>query len=95
MTQTSSSSVTIAWNRFPGATGYKVSWRSGHGKGHRFWRGPEVLEGHGVSGWNGGWEFLRGPGGALEGSLTSPGAASILTSRPREIAVGFWGSHDG
>ncbi|KAG8524017.1 Collagen alpha-1(VII) chain [Galemys pyrenaicus] len=31
VTQTSSSSVTIAWNRVPGATGYRVSWHSGHG----------------------------------------------------------------
>ncbi|GAB5568040.1 collagen alpha-1(VII) chain isoform X3 [Prionailurus iriomotensis] len=31
VTQTSSSSVTISWNRVPGATGYRVSWHSGHG----------------------------------------------------------------
>ncbi|KAJ8791924.1 hypothetical protein J1605_004149 [Eschrichtius robustus] len=31
VTQVSSSSVTITWNRVPGATGYRVSWHSGHG----------------------------------------------------------------
>ncbi|XP_021542616.1 collagen alpha-1(VII) chain [Neomonachus schauinslandi] len=31
VTQTSSSSVIIAWNRVPGATGYRISWHSGHG----------------------------------------------------------------
>ncbi|XP_074201028.1 collagen alpha-1(VII) chain isoform X1 [Camelus bactrianus] len=29
--QASSSSVTITWNRVPGATGYRISWQSGHG----------------------------------------------------------------
>ncbi|ELK15067.1 Collagen alpha-1(VII) chain [Pteropus alecto] len=31
VTQSTSSSATIAWNRVPGASGYRVSWRSGHG----------------------------------------------------------------
>uniref|UniRef100_A0A2K5RMZ7 Collagen alpha-1(VII) chain n=1 Tax=Cebus imitator TaxID=2715852 RepID=A0A2K5RMZ7_CEBIM len=31
VTQTGSSSVTIAWTRVPGATGYRVSWHSAHG----------------------------------------------------------------
>ncbi|XP_048190837.1 LOW QUALITY PROTEIN: collagen alpha-1(VII) chain [Perognathus longimembris pacificus] len=31
VTQTSSSSVAIAWTRVPGVTGYRVSWRSGQG----------------------------------------------------------------
>ncbi|XP_075403413.1 collagen alpha-1(VII) chain [Tenrec ecaudatus] len=31
VTQTGSSSVTINWTRVPGATGYRISWRSGHG----------------------------------------------------------------
>nr|XP_023415873.1 collagen alpha-1(VII) chain isoform X8 [Cavia porcellus] len=31
VTQAGSSSVTIAWTRVPGTTGYRVSWRSGHG----------------------------------------------------------------
>ncbi|KAM5291881.1 collagen alpha-1(VII) chain [Ctenodactylus gundi] len=31
VTQAGSSSVTIAWTRVPGATGYRVSWHSGHG----------------------------------------------------------------
>nr|XP_044992194.1 collagen alpha-1(VII) chain [Jaculus jaculus] len=31
VTQAGSSSVTIAWTRVPAATGYRVSWRSGHG----------------------------------------------------------------
>ncbi|XP_036905699.1 collagen alpha-1(VII) chain isoform X1 [Sturnira hondurensis] len=31
VTQSSSSSVTIAWNRAPGATRYRISWHSGHG----------------------------------------------------------------
>ncbi|KAB1264320.1 Collagen alpha-1 chain [Camelus dromedarius] len=31
VTQASSSSVTITWNRVPGATGYRISWQSGHG----------------------------------------------------------------
>lgn len=70
MTQTSSSSVTIAWSRVPGATGYRISWHSGRGEDQGFWRGLEVLESHRGgcrSGWNGGWGLIRGPGGALEG----------------------------
>ncbi|KAM9592964.1 LOW QUALITY PROTEIN: collagen alpha-1(VII) chain [Trichechus inunguis] len=31
VTQSGSSSVTITWTRVPGATGYRVSWHSGHG----------------------------------------------------------------
>ncbi|MBZ3877345.1 Collagen alpha-1(VII) chain, partial [Sciurus carolinensis] len=31
VTQAGSSSVTIAWTRVPGATGYRISWHSGHG----------------------------------------------------------------
>lgn len=60
MTQTSSSSATIAWNRVPGASGYRVSWRSGHGGDQGFWR----VVGN-KFGWNGGWGLLRGPGGTL------------------------------
>ncbi|KAK1332718.1 hypothetical protein QTO34_007401 [Cnephaeus nilssonii] len=33
VTQATSSSVTVAWSRVPGATGYRVSWHSGHGPG--------------------------------------------------------------
>ncbi|XP_006893082.1 PREDICTED: collagen alpha-1(VII) chain [Elephantulus edwardii] len=31
VTQAGSSSVTINWTRVPGATGYRITWRSGHG----------------------------------------------------------------
>ncbi|XP_005075021.1 collagen alpha-1(VII) chain [Mesocricetus auratus] len=31
LTQAGSSSISVAWSRVPGATGYRVSWRSGHG----------------------------------------------------------------
>lgn len=32
LTQAGSSSVTITWTGVPGATGYRVSWHSGHGR---------------------------------------------------------------
>lgn len=89
MTQSSSSSVTIAWNKVPGATRYRISWHSGHGGDQGFGR---VMGDR--SGWNTGCFFgvQAGHGAGAWLALELP---SILTPRPRAIPAGFWGSLSG
>lgn len=110
VTQSSSSSVTIAWNKVPGATGYRVSWRSGHGGHQGFGR---VMGGR--SGWNTGcffgvqaghgaraWPALQLPPSSLPGPEKSrlvPGeaaAAELDRLEPdTEYTVRVWASVDG